>query len=176
MIIRSFLLGVLPALVVAAFAASPLYATDAGAPVVTVVAVRKMQARLPNCEIGCTVTGGYANAGDALEIAQAIARVARTELEAAELSTYAAFESANQKSIVSADGRDWGAWQLRDAGQPALDPVKAARLWLAAADASRALCASNPAAEQLAALASGSCDHGREKVRHRNDIARSIIR
>ncbi len=169
---RSLLLGVLPALLVAGLAAGSSPTT----PAVTPAQVKAMQALIPNCEIGCTAVGGYATAGDATKIANAISKTARSPLEAAEEAVFAAFESGNRETIVSPDGRDWGAWQLRDAGPKAFDSVRAARMWIGAADASRALCASNPAAEQLAALVSGSCDHGREKARHRNDIARDISR
>lgn len=146
------------------------------APVVTQREVLAMMAEIPNCERACAAKGAYATAGDAAEVALAISLSARSRKEAAEEAVYAAYESGNRKLAVSPDGRDRGAWQLRDAGEAAFDPARAVLLWRAAADASRALCAANPPEERLAALASGSCSAGRQKVRLRDAVAERIAR
>ena len=166
--------GSLSALVVAEAVSRSLYAAD---PVVSVAAVRAMQARLPDCERcdASKTTGAFARVNDAVEVAQAISGAARTPLEAAEAVTYAAFESANRKDIVSTDGLDHGAWQLRTTNPNALVPIFAIRLWMSAADASRAFCSANPPEERLSALVSGSCTAGGPLARRRDRIAHAIL-
>lgn len=165
--IRGILVGFFTALFVAF-----LTAPGRASPIVTIETVRAMQARIPNCERGCESTGAFATVPGAPKIAEAISATARSPFEAAEMATYAAFESGNQPRLVSkADPRDRGAWQLRFvADDVAFDPRKAAPVWLKIADASREHCKDLPPEERLAELASGSCKYGRAQVRHRHEI------
>lgn len=158
------------AFILAAAIALPVQADE---PKVTVALVQHYQARIPNCERACTGQGAFATAGHALEIARAIARVARTPHEAAQLALYAAWESGNDPRAVGDAGRALGAWQLHYG--PGLDLDASARYWLAAAEASRKLCARLPERERLAALVSGSCDRGRIKAGHREDIIAEMM-
>ena len=144
--------------------------------------VRAMMARVPIESSSIAAPAHYERVGDARIIAQAIAHVARTRYEAAELVVYGAYESGYQKC---AEGdRDehgvpkaLGAWQLQGVTRElACDPEHAARYWLATAEASREKCASNPPDERLAALVSGSCAHGHVKSRYREAVVRLVMR
>ena len=57
--------------------------------------------------------GRYEQAGDAKEIAAAIAGVAPERDTAALMTVYAAYESSNQKCAIGDQGRSAGAWQLQ---------------------------------------------------------------
>lgn len=125
--------------------------------------------------------GAYVRTGHAQEIADAIADKAEPleglslrETEAL-LAVYAAKESANQLCPVGDGGKSLGVLQLQ--GVPAslaCRPSTAVPLWLARARSSMALCASNAPDERLAALASGRCDRGRQKVAERMRLAKAL--
>ena len=151
-------------------------------PAVTTAQVQAMQAQIPNCENGCESRGGFAHVNDARAVAAAISRVARSREDACNLALFAAWESAN---TLQAEGdkdaagaaRAFGPWQLHGVPREvAFDPVRAGRVWLGFADASRAACSALPPEERLASLMSGSCDRGREKARHRDEVVQEICR
>jgi len=136
--------------------------------------VLEMMAKVPPA-------GAYVRTGHARQIAEAIADHA-TALEGlslreteALLVVYAARESANTLCVKGDGGRSLGTFQLQGVSEGvACDPAQAVTAWLGRASASIALCASNAPEERLAALASGSCDHGRLVARARMLLARQI--
>lgn len=171
--IRASLVGIVTALLVTLLLVGDLPAAE---PAVSLADVLAMQARIPNCEIGCTETGAYATAGDALAVAKAIAHAAKAPHDAALAALYAAWESANRKRARGDRGLARGIWQLHADPAIADDPERAVFYWFDLARRSRALCHDLPEPEQLAALVSGSCERGRALARRRDEIARGIER
>jgi hypothetical protein len=162
---------------------SVLFCFDARAqwitPALSADDVLEMFARLPACE-GCAddTRGHYERSPDAREIATAIVATVDGSLlgsswrEAALMSVFAAFESNVHRCAVGDGGLSWGTFQLRGASRAdACTPERAARIWYWRAQRITVLCAGNPLEERLAALASGSCDRARAKVRHRFEVA-----
>lgn len=129
--------------------------------------------------------GRYDQAGDAKEIARAIADHA-PDLDAASLMTvFAAYESSNEKCVggdwdpVAKVYRSWGAWQLQNVPKEvACDPERAAPIWLALKASAEATCSALPPEDRLAPLAGGSCSNrgGRAVSRHRFAVAKKLAR
>jgi hypothetical protein len=138
--------------------------------------VLTMMARVPNeCALysNCPKTWGpphYESLNDAREIATAIAAGVVAEADpwgrAALGVIYAAFESNNRRCASGDGGKSWGAWQMQRVNN-ACTPLLAFPMWLAKVENSEKTCVALPPEDRLAALASGNCDHGRDKVRHR---------
>lgn len=146
--------------------------------------VLAMMRQLPNeCALYKQCPDGLAGfdlVHDAREIAEAIADGVKGEVDpwgrAALGAVYSSDESANQRCRVGDGGQSVGAWQMKGLSKDAAcTPAREFPLWLAAVRRSEAACAHNAPDERLAALASGSCDHGRQKVRFRAVLARKIL-
>jgi len=126
-------------------------------------------------------SGIYARVGHARQIADAIADKAEAldgmslrESEAL-MAVFAAKESANQLCPAGDGGKSLGTFQLQGVERDvACDPGRSLPLWIAKAKWSVTFCADNAPDERLAALASGRCDRGREKVAARVRMARAI--
>lgn len=154
----------------------PLLIAQLAQPPITQREVLAMMDRIPICERGCDAPYRWSRVRNAKAIAAAIAAVAPTRERAAQMAVYAAWESGLDARAESPDHLDHGAWQLRGVSiEIANDPNRAAAVWLGLADQNEALCQGNPPDEQLAALASGSCDHGRAKVKRRWHVAQAIL-
>lgn len=117
---------------------------------------------------------GFELGPDAGAIAAAIARHAASRYDAALLAVFSSYESGNDAHAVGDGGKSFGAFQVQGMGEGAFDPDKAAARWLELARSGQHRCHRNPPDEQLASVASGNCDHGREKVRRRVRLARSL--
>lgn len=142
--------------------------------------VLAMLASVPDREcVSCSgiPRGAFARAPDAPAIASAIAATVAGEEEAwrwARLGVvYVAFEGGARACPRSGDGgRSHGGWQMQRLSRAdACRPEVAFPAWLALAKQSEAACASLPADERLAALASGSCARARRKVKARSAVA-----
>jgi hypothetical protein len=147
----------------------------------TVDEVLAMMDRAPAVERG-TAPHRWSRMGDAKRIAVAIVKTARSSADVGDLVVYDLYESGNRASAVAVHppdaGHSYGAWQINEAQAPkevTLDPMKAAPLWLGIAARSRTACAHLPPDEQLAAVASGNCDHGRQLAGRRAKLARVVL-
>jgi hypothetical protein len=147
---------------------------DAVVPVETVLS---MMAKLPACE---TCTRGYP--WDRLSRAKAIARVisivARDEMDAAELVVNGMAESGFFVTAMGDGGRSHGWLQLGEIHtrrQDAENPLRAAQIWLAMADASREACSNLPENQQLAQVYSGNCAHGHVVAARRAALVERIL-
>jgi hypothetical protein len=119
--------------------------------------------------------GHYDRQGDALEVAGAIATLARSREDASRLVVFGAWESRNQKCAKGDGGKSWGFLQLGGVSRyVACTPMLAIGAWHTKAEASEKACAGNMPDERLAALASGHCNRGLGKVRHRVQVARIV--
>ena len=119
--------------------------------------------------------GRYEQAGDAKEIAAAIAGVAPERDTAALMTVYAAYESSNQKCAIGDQGRSAGAWQLQYVPREvACDPARAASVWLSLARDASGRCLSSPPDDRLSVLTGGSCTRGVLVARSRARIARQV--
>lgn len=137
--------------------------------------VLSMMSRLPSTEMG-HAPYAWDHVGHAQEIAEAIATVAPDRETAATMAVYAVYEGGNRRCAIGDGGKAIGPFQLQGASRAvACDPVQAARVWLAKANASRVDCAGLTPDDQLAELASGSCGHGRVLSRRRAALARSVV-
>ena len=117
----------------------------------------------------------FSSRRDAGEIAKAIVGAADTFFEAQLLVVYAAYESNFVKNAVGDHGLSFGAWQLRGTSRDcAMTPRCAAAVWVRRARQAAVDCSSNPEEERLAPLASGNCDHARQKTRWRVELAESL--
>jgi hypothetical protein len=120
----------------------------------------------------------WSHRGQANRVAEAVSAAAGTSEQGAYLVVYDVYEANNVISAVGDGGKSHGPWQLsEDQAKPevAHDPNKAAPIWLAIADKSRRDCARLPEDEQLAELASGNCDAGRELARRRAKLVRRAL-
>ena len=120
----------------------------------------------------------WSRVGQAKPIALAISKVAPTRASAAELVVYGVREGGLLLSALGDGGHSHGPWQLYDgriSPARAHDPVEGAKAWLGIAEDSRLSCAENPPDDQLAALASGDCEHGLRLVRHRAHLVRVAL-
>ena len=152
----------------------------------TVDDVLAMMSRVPNeCELfhscpkdakGAALWGlpNYERLNDAREIAEAIVAGVRVESDpwrrAALGVVYAAFESNNRRCAEGDGGKSWGAWQQQGLSRDtACTPMRAFPMWLAMVKQSESACG------DLALVASGSCDRGRDKVRRRNLLASGLL-
>jgi hypothetical protein len=127
------------------------------------------------------VSGHFDTLRDARLIAKVISNGVVQEDDswkrAAEAVVFAAYESGNDRCTVGDGGRSYGAWQVQGLSKDvACDPAREFPLWLSAVKRSESLCVDNPESERLAALASGSCDRGRRKVRGRENFAIELAR
>jgi hypothetical protein len=152
----------------------------ADTPVDEALVLRMMRA-VPAVETGADLAPGYPwdRVGHARAVARAVAASAPTRQEAADLVVWGIFESALRADARGDDGRSLGVWQLSTLAAPpevALDPMRAAPVWLELAAASRRACASSPPELQLAALAGGTCQRALSKVALRERIALRVLR
>jgi hypothetical protein len=112
---------------------------------------------------------------DAREIAEAIVSASETWFESQLMVVYAAYESTFVKNAIGDHGLSFGAWQLRGVSpECAVSPRCAAKVWVHRARQAAIDCASNPEEERLAPLASGNCDHARQKTRWRVELAERL--
>lgn len=112
---------------------------------------------------------------DAKEISVAIADVVADWYEAQIMVVYAAYESGNVKDAVGDHGLSFGAWQMRGLNRDcAFVPKCAAPVWLLRARQANIDCGENEFEERLAPLASGNCDHARQKTRWRVELAERL--
>ncbi len=145
--------------------------------------VLAISAKIPATELGPRSPGHWDTTRDAREIAMAIAQVAPDLETAALMDVYAAFEGGMRRCPMGdSRSRGWGgyealgAWQLHATpARIACDPYRAAAKWLSIVRATEKLCWRNAPEERLAALASGSCDRGRELVRRRAKLAHELV-
>lgn len=184
---------VLAAIVFAFALASPAIAAPSGEPspnavpsdeppadlpaALTTDDVLAMMDRAPAHELGKTPYR-WSRQGQANRIAAAIAKVAQSRDEAGDLVVFDLFESNNRLSAVGDHGQSHGPWQLstkRARPEVARDPEKAAAIWLELAARSRKDCAKLPEDEQLAEVASGSCERGRVLARRRARLRRLVV-
>lgn len=144
----------------------------------TVDDVLSWMAKAPATEFATKPYPRWAKTGQANRIAKAIADHAESREEAGDATLYALFESGNVVTAAGDGGKSHGPWQLsedhasRDVAQ---DPDKAIVVWLALARKSRLDCSKLPDDEQLAELASGSCDKGRSLARRRARLRARIL-
>jgi hypothetical protein len=159
-----------------------LFAVDAQAQdqALTTDEVLAMVAEVP-VQLGHWRRAGFELKPDAPVIAAAIAQTADGSLlgtvreDAALMVVYAAYEGGMRKCPVGDGNRSWGTWQLqRSPWKVACTPKLAVAEWLSRAQYSMQTCSALPLEEQLSSLASGSCLHGRQLVRHRVEVARRI--
>lgn len=110
-------------------------------------------------------------------VALAIVHAAPSRLWAARMTVYAIFESSLETTtcVVGDGGKSFGVWQLQTDRAVACDPERAAPAWLAKAEQSQRDCARLQDAEQLAELASGSCDKGRRLARAREVLVLGLL-
>lgn len=153
-----------------------LVSTNAKAEAVTADDVLEMAARIPHeAAADMSRPAGFEKSSDALAIAAAVARVATSREEAATLIVYAAYESGLRIKAHGDGGKSRGPWQLKYVSDAvAFSPVAAAKYWLWLAGESARICKANVEDERLASLASGYCDRGRAKVRHRAEVVRLV--
>jgi hypothetical protein len=141
---------------------------------VTPAQVLELMSRVPE-KAHPSRAGRYDQAGDAREIAAAIAGVAPERDTAALMTVYAAYESSNQKCVVGDGGRSWGTWQLQYVPREvACDPARAASVWLAMARDASTRCPQSPPDDRLSVLTGGSCSRGVLVARTRARIAREL--
>jgi hypothetical protein len=144
-----------------------------------------MMSRIPNeCALysKCSYApAGFERSKDARLIASAISDGVQDESDpwgrAALASVYAAYESGLNACPRAGDGgHSHGAFQLWDAKNAlaACNPRLAFTMWMTLVRASEKACSANPPDERLAQLASGYCDRGRQKVRQRAELAKTI--
>lgn len=151
-----------------------LWAYLSASSAVSVDDVLDMFAVTPAAEFS-NVPGHWERAPHAKEIADAIATVADSNDQAAELAVYAVFEGGLRGCVSGDHGAAWGPMQLQGVSRAvACSPELAMRHWLTLAEASRKHCASLPPDDQLAELTSGSCGHGRVVARRRAALARKV--
>lgn len=148
-------------------------------PPVTQADVLVMMSRIP--VKGGHKPAGYERARDAPEIAQAIADTVDGGItgtlrgDAALVATFGAYESAYQKHAIGDGGKARGFLELQNVpAYIAFDPPRAIAAWLVIARNSLDVCRANPPGEELAALASGSCNWGRRVARTRWEISKQI--
>jgi len=121
----------------------------------------------------CQRPGGWDRIGAAREVAEAISATARSRDEAERMSIYACFESGLVRKAIGDGGKSRGVFQLqRVSDEVAFTPLLAAKAWLQLEDT--VWCSGNPQDEELAALASGSCQKGRTLVRRREQLRRDL--
>jgi len=159
--------------------------TSACGQAVTVDEVLAMMDRMPAAEVCkrgletlCTTPYRWSRVGQANRIARAIAEKACSREEAADLVVYDVREGGNRLASVGDGGHSHGPWQISDKRakpEVARDPDRAAPIWLSLAAQSRKDCANLPEDEQLAEVASGNCDHGRELTRRRAGLRRRVL-
>jgi hypothetical protein len=119
--------------------------------------------------------GHYDQAGDAREIAAAIANVAPGRETASLMTVYAAYESSMQKCAVGDGGRSLGTWQLQFVPREvACDPARAASVWLSLVKDAQTRCPGSDPDDRLSILTGGSCSRGVLVARTRARIAREI--
>lgn len=148
-----------------------------GKPVMDQKEILQFLHEVPVCEDQrrrvCQRPGDWDHIGAAREVAAAISATARSREEAERMSEYACFESGLVRTAIGDGGKSRGVFQLqRVSDEVAFTPLLAARAWLELADA--VWCAGNQQDEELAALASGSCQKGRTLVRRREQLRRQI--
>jgi hypothetical protein len=139
--------------------------------------VLAMMDKAPAHELGKT-PHKWSREGQANRIAAAIAKVAQSRDEAGDLVVFDLFESNNRLAAVGDHGLSHGPWQLSTKRAPpevARDPEKAAAIWLSLAAQSRKDCAKLPEDDQLAEVASGSCQYGRVLARRRAALRRLVV-
>jgi len=154
--------------------ASPLRSAETA---VTPDDVLRMMDTQPGLEYGKTPYR-WSKVGQAKTIAQGIAKVAPSREDAAELVVYDVREGGNLLQALGDGGHSHGPWQLSDkrtSPEVATDPEKGAKAWMGVATDSRLTCGDLPPDEQLAALASGSCEHGVKLARHRAHLTRVAL-
>lgn len=148
-----------------------------GSPAMSEKEILQFLHEVPVCEDQkrkvCQRPGGWDQIGAAREVAVAISATARSRDEAERMSIYACFEGGMVRRAIGDGGASRGVFQLqRVSDEVAFTPLLAARAWLALEDA--VWCNGNAPDEELAALASGSCQKGRTLVRRREQLRRSI--
>jgi hypothetical protein len=112
---------------------------------------------------------------DAPEIASAIVTAVETWEEAQLMVVYAAYESGIKRDAIGDHGLSFGAWQMRGLSREcAFTPACAARVWIRRARQAAVDCSELAREERLAPLASGNCDHARQKTRWRVELAESL--
>ena len=142
---------------------------------ITSADVLEMMSRLPSTEMG-HAPYAWDRVGHAKEISEAIATVAPDRETAATMVVYSVYEGGNRRCAVGDGGKALGPFQLQGAPRAvACDPVQAARVWLAKANASLADCSNLAPDDRLAELVSGSCKHGRVLARRRAALARMAV-
>jgi hypothetical protein len=120
----------------------------------------------------------WSRVGQANRVAEAISRHAGTSEQGAWLAVQSVFEANNRLDAVGDGGKSHGPFQLsveRTTPDVARDPDRAAPIWLSLADLSRKTCANLPEDEQMAAVMSGNCDHGRKLARRRAALVRRAL-
>jgi hypothetical protein len=153
--------------------------TTAEPPPVTPADVMAMFDRVPKCEL-CTDTWHWSKKPDAPAIARAIAKYAPTRFAAALGAVYAVREgelNPHARGDFDKTGHPAALGSFQEHLVPpqcAYDPDCSVRIWYALKDQNEALCRGNDEPERLAALASGSCDRGKRKTRHRWEVARQV--
>jgi hypothetical protein len=148
-----------------------------GTPVMEPAEILRFLHEVPVCEDQrrrvCQRPGGWDRIGAASEVAAAISLTARSREEAERMSEYAVFESSLVKRAIGDGGKSRGVFQLqRVSDEVAFTPLLAAKAWLQLEDA--VWCTGNAPDEELAALASGSCQKGRTLVRRREALRRQL--
>lgn len=143
---------------------------DQGQEKVTVAEVLAMMDTMPG-EPGNPKSVAYhwSKKHGADRVARAIVSTAPDHEWAARMAVYSIHESGLSVDCMEGDGhKSFGAWQLQGVPRSvACDPAQAAPIWLAKAQQSMADCATLPASERMAELASGSCGKGHQIVRLR---------
>lgn len=125
--------------------------------------------------------GHFDSLRDAHLVAQAISDGVVHEEQpwkrAAEGVVFAAYESGNDRCAIGDGGKSVGAFQMGGLSRNvACDPRREFPLWLGAVKRSEQACVDNQESERLAALASGSCNRGRQKVRNRENYAIQLVK